>query len=66
MLNILVELMYNVNSCTVENCENLLRERFNKENEYIRKHYHQFANDPELLELTKQLNEINFRIANDG
>jgi len=66
MLNTLVELIYNVNSWTVENCENLLRERFNKENERIRKLDQQLANDPELVDLTKQLNEIIFRIAYEG
>ena len=66
MLNTLVELIYNGISWTVENCENLLREIFNKENERIRKLDQQFANDPELVDLTKQLNEITFRIAYNG
>ena len=66
MLNTLVELIYNGISWIVENCENLLRERFNKENERIRKLDQQLANDPELVELTKHLNEMNFRIAYDG
>ena len=66
MLNTLVECIYNVVSWTVENCENLLWERFNKENEHIRKLDQQFANDTELVDLMKQLNEMNFRIAYDG